>query len=380
MKILKRFCIFSLIIGMLCLTGCWNYRELDDLSMVAGFAIDKGRNGYKYHLTFELLNMADNTFASNLLETDGDTIFDGVRNAVSKTQRQLFFSGYKIVIINKDIAAKGIAPLLDWVLSDSEPRLSINYLISKEDTAAEILKQKPVTDTLESIEIWNTISMDSIKLSKSPSVKLYEAVNMLEDQGIALILPTICVIKSGDKPVSELDGTAVFKKDKVVGYLNRDETKSLLFLKNGIRGGLLLMSYNSKEKNTSLEIFENKTTVTPLISNGKPTVQINFKTKLAISENDPSQDYSTSEGIKDYENHAAAELKDSTMDLIKKIQTEYKSDIFGFGNTFAKNNPDWWKNNKANWDKTFLTLKCTVSADAQIVDTSMAKTTIKVGD
>lgn len=380
MKVIKSCCILLLIMVMLCFTGCWNYRELDGLTMVSGFAIDKGEQGHKYHLTFELLNLAENKAAAEQLESDGDTIFDAVRNAIEKTQKKLFFSDCNIIVINQDIASEGIAPLLDWITRDTELRLTIKPIISKEKTAGEILRPKPVTDTLQSFEISKALQLSSVHLSKSPKVELYEAVDMLGGDDTSLILPAIKVTESNRGKTTELDGTAVFKKDKLVGYLDSDESKFLLFLKNQISDSLFLTNLDSKDKNVALEIISSQTKVTPVILNGSVMMNIKIETQAAFAEDQTAKDYLTEDGIKEVEKSADATMQAGVSDLIKKVQKEYKSDIFGFGASISRSMPDWWKKNKSSWDKSFPSLKYTISVDMKITNTATAKTIVKVGD
>jgi spore germination protein KC len=48
-------CIF-LCVFLLC--GCWNYRDLEDLNIMMGAAIDKNQENGEYKLTIEIINQA----------------------------------------------------------------------------------------------------------------------------------------------------------------------------------------------------------------------------------------------------------------------------------------------------------------------------------
>lgn len=51
---------------------------------------------------------------------------------------------------------------------------------------------------------------------------------------------------------------------------------------------------------------------------------------------------------------------------IKKVQQEFKSDIFGFGEVIHRSNPQAWKKLKDNWDQTFVNLPVSVKTDIKI--------------
>ncbi len=47
--------IFIIIMCPIILCGCWNYREIDTLAIVAGMAIDKDMVTNKYIVTTEII-------------------------------------------------------------------------------------------------------------------------------------------------------------------------------------------------------------------------------------------------------------------------------------------------------------------------------------
>lgn len=129
-KFLAAFLILCLVF---LLTGCWNYHEIETLQVVAGIAVDPGQHGYKYHLTFECVKLSSAGQPGKsgpqpvLLEADGNSIFDAVRNTLSESDKKLYFSQCKIVIISREIAKSGLKGLTDWFLRDAEPRPHWNF-------------------------------------------------------------------------------------------------------------------------------------------------------------------------------------------------------------------------------------------------------------
>ena len=71
--------IFLMAIFPLILCGCWNYREIDTLAIVAGMAIDKDPISNKYILTTEIITpQATGVTAiigSELYTSEGDSVF-----------------------------------------------------------------------------------------------------------------------------------------------------------------------------------------------------------------------------------------------------------------------------------------------------------------
>ena len=59
--------------------------------------------------------------------------------------------------------------------------------------------------------------------------------------------------------------------------------------------------------------------------------------------------------------------------LIKRVQTEYDSDIFGFGESIYRTDLALWKKLKGNWDETFQTLDVEIEPEVHILDTSLLR-------
>jgi spore germination protein KC len=203
---------------------------------------------------------------------------------------------------------------------------------------------------------------------------------MLYGNGVSLSLPAIAVSSSQSGDTPELDGTAVFKKDKLIGYLSGDETKNFLFVENKIKGGLLLVSKETKDKNIALEILDSHTEVTPQITGGKLSMHISIQTKTALGDVESPRDYETEEGIKALETAAGRELAAGIGALISKVQRQYDSDIFGFGKAVYQDDPQRWSEIKSKWDEMFQTLPVTVSVQIKIQNTATAKSSVKAGD
>ena len=379
-------CILAAVFSM---TGCWNYRELETIAMVAGFSIDKGETGSGYHMTFEVLDESGgggnggsgspSALRSTLIESDGDTIFDAVRNALKKSDKKLYFGECKAVILSRQLAFEGITPLLDWINRDSEPRLTENLFVSKEATAADVLRQKSPVNPITSYALEKIITNDPDFLAKTPFMQLYKVNGALGGQGISLVLPALDIGRQqGDTP-PELAGTAVFKKDKLLGFLGSEESKYLLFAQDQVGGGVLLVAESSDTPDTTLEIISSKTEITVLSKGGSPKLGIAVKMEAALGETETALDLSSESGIHKLEQDAARTLESRIGKLIHKTQNEYDSDIFGFGNSIYKDEPRYWDEIAPRWDSLFKNLKADISADVKIKNTALAKSNVKAG-
>jgi spore germination protein KC len=363
-------------------TGCWNYREIENLAIVSGIAVDKKED--KYIVTTEIIDIKGNkdpTQSTKIVSSEGITIFDAVRNAIEVEGRKLYFSHAQIVIINKDIAEESIIPVLDWITRDNEPRYTLRFLISKENSAKEILMYKPITSDILSFELGDMIVSER-NLSKSVNIEEWQLLNDLPRKGISAVLPTVDITTMNNVPTPEISGLGIFKKDKLVGFLDGEETKTFLFINNKIRGGLLSKKEHSENKTTdvSLEILKNKTSLRPRYEDGRILIEIKTDTSVVIGENGGEIDYIQEPGRSILKKNFETMLENNIKNLVKKVQDKYDSDIFGFGKMIRIHMPGLWKKLEPQWDEQFKNVEIEVHSTINIENSAQNSKPIKVGD
>ena len=121
-----------------------------------------------------------NEIRSVYIQSQGDTIFEAVRNAVPKTAKRLYWSHCEILIFGEELAKEGIEPVMDWFLRDLEPRSTMKLLVSQEASASEVLMSPPISEGITSFTINDSLRSDLISASMAPDIALYRAYTMLE--------------------------------------------------------------------------------------------------------------------------------------------------------------------------------------------------------
>ncbi|WP_315108434.1 Ger(x)C family spore germination protein [Clostridium intestinale] len=382
MKINKKIYILLLFIFISTnLSSCWNYREINDMSIVSGVAIDKGGADGKYEVTVELIDIQqgkDINMHSKYITLSGNTMFEISRNMIALIGKKLYWSHSKSIIISEDIARDGISGILDWYSRDAETRTDAYILVSKENTAKEILKSKPVTENYTSFELSKLLKNENT-LSNVPVVDLWDILDTFAQDGLSTWLPTVKINKNNDDNILQVDGSAIFSKDKLIGCIDEISTKNILFAKDKVNGGLLVLDRES-ESPITFEIFKNKTTIKPSIEKGNLQFNISTDTTVSLDEIQSDYEFYTEEGKSELENELSDMLQKSIYSSIKRIQSEYGADILGFGAKLNENNPATWNDVKDDWDKTFKTLTISVNSKVNIKNSAVTSKPIKVGD
>ena len=142
---MKKIKMFLFLFITLLLTGCGNYRELNDLAITTGIAFDIKDD--EYIVSYMVAN-------SNKAETDSKssetkiTVYEGIGNTIgsaymdlnSKNPKIPYISHLEVVIISEDLAKQGILEALDFLMRNPESRKEFYIVLSKDVEAGILLK------------------------------------------------------------------------------------------------------------------------------------------------------------------------------------------------------------------------------------------------
>lgn len=376
--------LMLVLANSLFLTGCWSYQEIDRLTLVAGIAIDKSENGDQYLLSVETVDMkggGELKMNSNTITAAGDTLFDAEKNMSSIVGKKLYFAHARVAVLSQDVAREGAVKVIDWLARNAELREDIEVLVSQARTAKEILETGSKTDQIISFELDNVLKNEE-RIVNAPEKELWRLIGDLAGSGISAILPAVSLKEVNSRTLPSVMGTAVFKKDKLVGFLNGDDTKDLLFIQDKVKGGLLVQNgggLNNGAK-VSLKIFKNTTKLKPVEKDGNLEIAIDIKTAAAIDEIAGPQNYIDEPGRLMLEKNAEETMKRRIENLVKEVQTKYNSDIFGFGAKVKADRPGVWKEIGTGWEVKFKNLKVSVNPEITIKNSAAFSQPIKIGD
>lgn len=373
----KSACILLTLLCLLHLTGCWNYRGLNEMTVVAGMAIDRDPKSGKYLLTFEFVDIStpvkEKGASGELIQSEGETLFDAVRDVKRRLSNKLYFGHNQIVILSKEIASsEDVVSLLDWLLRDGECRETLFVAISQGETAREVFDVDGADQKLVSHKLQMVIREDKRVTGSTLPVELYELYEDSKSPGRELALPAVHRAENGEELVTEINGLAVFKKEKLVGFLSPEDAKYYLFAINRFENGVLpFHDPESGEARGTLEVGKSKTQYDIEVEGGE--VKLIVKPKLTVfmgelMETDVKLDVAKLDEIT---RAAEKELEEKISGVIHKIQTEFQSDILNFGNLIYKRNYALWTELEDTWDEKFPTLKVEVRVDINVSNSAL---------
>lgn len=345
MKI-KIFFLINIII-VLFLSGCSSV-QIHERLMIQGLGIDKEND--HYIITVQVFP----TYASieeegegvELIISQGKSVFDAIQNMSEQTGKKPLYAQNLIVVIGKDLALQGIDNVMDFFVRYHESRPSVKLVISK-TSAKDILSFKQDSKTI--------IAQDIVSLAESKKI----TSNVLSSDILDFISSlqseisdpsTVCVdIKDFQgKSVITTDGQAVFNKDKLIGFLNKDETLGALIIGGGVSN--ITDVINIEDLGSVTYTLEKSfSDINSEIIDGKNQFDIMIKTDADLFEMDRNISNNLNQDILEI---IKSSIEDRITYLCKsainKSVFDYHSDIFSFGRIVSKQNTDYYKHLYSN--------------------------------
>lgn len=391
---MKKIFISMVILISFLLSGCYDYRELNTLAIVSGLAIDKENEDFV--ITVQVIGInplrqeEGKQIKPIIYEGRGKTIFAALRRMTLESPRRLFLNHLEIIIIQEKIAHHGVKNTIDFILRDYETTKQFPVLIAKEETAAEILKIYSPIETLTSRNISNSIDTNSKYDGIANKINYDEFISLLMKQGIQPILNGI-EIKGKEKQGTEeksittmkpeaslkITSLSVFKEDKLIGWLNMDETLGFNFANNRINSAVINIPCKHHNDYLAVEIISSKATIKPTIKNNKPHITINIQTVGGIDEVNCPIKLEDNKVIEQIKKDVNKEITNLVNKATTAAQRKYATDIFGFGYHIYLSNPQYWQKNKQKWDDIYPTIDCKIKVETKIFTRGLLIKTIK---
>lgn len=372
--------ILVCLLPTLALSGCWSYKSLNDISIVMGLGIDKDPATGDFKLSAEIIDLTkgikEGSPGAKLIEARGKTIFSSIRDAKRRLLNRLYFGNMQVVVLGEDVAREvGIRVLADWFMHDAEIRETNTMLVMKGGRAFDLLTLKGLDQAILSLEIDSIISEDNKITASTAHSELYQVFDMLNSPGIALTLPAFHIAENDGEKVVEADGIAIFRGDKLAGYLTPDQTRYFLLATGKAKGGILTISKDgSGAPDISLEIGQSQAKMAYQVTNGQLSFSIETETDVYQSEATESIDVSDENEVKALEKEAGARLKMEIEAIIKKVQAETGCDIFGFGQYLHRHDAKMWHGGIGDrWEEIFRALPVSVSCKVNIKNTAFTR-------
>jgi spore germination protein KC len=373
MKVMRMLLIWG--ITLILLAGCWNRVEINDIAIVTAIGLDLVEED-QLRLTLQVAvpsKLVTGTTGGSsgkstiVISETGASVSEAYRNIQGKLSRRIFFSQSRVLLIGEDLAKKGVFHIVDFHTRYAEPRIN-SFIMFTKGKASKIINSMPKFEGVSAEEM-----RELAKMSVGFKIYVRDFLNMLLTEGIEpfasqfTLKPLEVNTKNKSGEAQAVNGIAVFKGDKLVGWMDEVETRGLLWLRNEIKTGVITVNIPEEKGggNISMEIVKGETNIVPILKRGELKLDVDVVTELSVIENDSKLNLFDTKIIEEIQTYAEEKISKRIEMIVEKAQKEYESDIFGFGQSVYKKYPKEWNTHyKENWENEFAQTKVAIHSKA----------------
>ncbi|MFC5467267.1 Ger(x)C family spore germination protein [Cohnella suwonensis] len=382
--------LILLISGLIFIEGCWDYRELNELSLAMAMGVDKDDDKDGFRVTFQIVNPKEvagrnatgRAVPVAVYSDTGQTIFEAIRKVALKGSRRINLQHLRILIMGESLARDGVKDVFDFMERDHESRLTTRVYIARGNDAETVLNTLTLIDEIPANAILGKVKLSERAEGENYEVRLIDAIHGifrktsgLAVSGITLVGnaqtgPKISNMQHTSTP-AELDiaGMAILKDGKLTGWLKGDNARGVTWVNNKLKSTIVNLKCKPKGK-ISIETYHSSTKIRTDVRHGLPIIHITIRQTGKVAEADCPIDLTKSSEIRNLERKWEEETKHVVVDAVEAVQ-RLKSDVLGFGEAVERERPRAWKEMKDSWEDLFPACETEVTVKSKIMRTGM---------
>lgn len=385
-RLLKIIAITFLLI--ISLTGCWSSHEAEENAIIDIMGIDINEQG-EYEITASIVKSyqifsltskndteqkGDNSF---IISATGKSIVQAISRLASTVPKRLYFGHMNVLVLGNTFASEeNLGQGLDYFKRENDFRPNMQLYVTK-GKASDIVRTNPELKPTLGLEIrgmfrtnrYATSAMvkDLSKFSEAlssfstdPYTGVLSSASGNEDLAQKGVVVPIeqessksLTPQENRKASLSLNETAVFKNGKLVGYLNKEETKGLLWLKGDLVKDVIIVpcGNESGKGNTSLIIRKVNTSISSEKRDTKIDLDVDIHAKGEISEMTCPTPSISSADLAKLNQQVESIIKVEINDFLKKTKNDWNTDLVGFGDRINRKYPEDWRKMTSTWKK-----------------------------
>lgn len=364
------------------LSGCYNYRELDEIGITTAISIDYDE---EFKITAQVINPIKQQDASTSGEpsfvnfsSEGNSLQEAFRSVILESPRQLYGAHLQIIILSEEVVNNHLFEVLDFFTRDPEIRSEVKVIVAQNNESLKSITIQTLLNDLSSSSILDALEAQSKKEGITLEVTINDLTNMYLNPYLEIILPSMIVEGNpiqGEKEENvtetvasastKIGTTAIFKEGKLLNFLTTEESKMLNLIKGNFVDSIL--NFNYQEGYITFEPNRVKSKMEAKVKNNKVKIQIEGYAK--INEVGTIINLEKIEEIEKIEKFLNEEIEKSVKSTFNSIREKYNTDIFGFQDLYYKTDPYYFKQNCQNWyEEIFPYLEIEVKADLKLYE------------
>lgn len=378
---MKRIKFLILLLPLL--SGCYNYRELNELGITTAVSIDyKDNNFYVIAEVINPIKQQDASSSNNSpfvnYNSSSSSLQDAFRKVVLESPRQLYAAQLEIIVLSEEVVNNHLEEVLEYFARDPESRTEIKIIVAKTEDSTKAITLQTLLTSLSSSNIIKSLDLQSKVLGMSYPVTLNELLNMYIDPYLEVVLPSMTlygnyeigdekenITTSSPKAIVKIDGSTITKDNKILGYLDLEESKILNLINGKLKETIIKMNYYD-----GYIIFEpNRIKVSRELDIKNNIIKIDISGYSKTKEIQSNIDLKDPKEVEKLNKALNMELEKKITDTFNSIREKYSTDVFGFQELYYRTDYKYYKENCTNWyEDIYPKIKLEVKANVRLYE------------
>ncbi len=341
------------------ITACSFGNDINKKIIVQGIGVDTAENGYL--LSVHYLHAGAEDVTTDLIQTQGQTVFEALQNLTLQTGRIPTYAHNAMVVFGKDCAENGFTDVFDFFSHHYEIRPTVQLFVAHERAEA-LFRIKNSDSYLLAIQAKSYAEAGDSANTFTNSTIL-NITNQMASECHAFAVPEL---KSSHNENIQLGDIAYFRDNHLIGYFDREQTKGYLAAAHSLQSGSLVLDIPNIGT-IGLKIKKTNKKVTAQIIDGIPHFQIDVTCDGYISEISRDIEKTISETThQQFENALNQKLKTQIQLAVDQAVIRDQVDIFYFGSTLQQQQTAYWKAHKDTWGQDMVKMQYTVNVESSL--------------
>ena len=375
--LLRAAALAGAVVSALLLGGCWGVASMEKTGLVALMGIDAAR-GSGYRVTVAVIDPlglptptggAPEGKPELLRSAVASTMPEAVRKLSGTTYLNLDFTHIKGIIVSAQVAQGGLAAPLEF-LTRTPLFLETSWVyVARGDSAAKVLRQSEQM-TPDAGEVLVGTTTWAHQLFPAYADRLFDLLDQMQTVGDEPATAGVSVATTqgqGPTLAFRMTGTAMFRADRLVGWLDERQTLGWLvatgratrqtFVAPAAGGGLFTLELLGARR---------RIRIVPGPSGPRADLRVDIRVALVATERAPADFWSRPSASRAILVGAADTLTGDIRSALQAAQG-VGADIFSLGEYVRLQDPEAWSTLRASWDaSSFARLPVAIQVNVDI--------------
>ncbi len=397
--------------------GCYDRIELNALAVADMMAIDLTEDGL---LRVSLQFVVPAELASSVgigtsgqrdpfytIDAIGATLPEAFTRIQAKLPRRLFTSHVRTIVLGEEFARSGITPVFDSLTRMRELRITADVVATRGEGRA-LLSAAPRLGRLPSAALANLLYQLIV-----PPRNIRQVAIALAMEGIDPFVPLITLTQRTETELEpgtaaqefEIEGIAVFRGDRLAGFVPLSEARGLAWLVNEVPFATATIQWppagqeddppehpsdlSPTERRIQVDfppapgpehpgggmrepgqisplVIRGNTDLRARVEGGEIRIEAQVRATDDIVTNQAGLDFTDPSVIPQLEQALARDVEGRMRAILRLAQEVFQADIFGFGALVRRSYPEVWRQVKENWHEIFSKLPVDIEVKPQV--------------